>query len=132
MVVIVAPPRGWRASWWGEWRYSVDSGGRGCDDGDSTNGSKAMAYKGQQTYYEWTVEVENEDGDIVDSYFFDTLAEAVNFGSGALGLVRNVGSDSEGVEDRQWAYPVDDKLPDFFDGGAKVPSRFAEEWSRLA
>lgn len=90
-----------------------------------------MAYKGQQTYYEWTVEEENDDGDIVDSFFFDTLAEAVKFGSGTIGLVRNAGSESEGVEDRQWAYPVDGKLPDFFDGGAKVPGRFTKEWAAL-
>ena len=36
----------------------------------------------------------------------------------------------EGLEDRQWAYIEDGKLPEEFDGGEKVPKRFHEEVER--
>lgn len=92
-----------------------------------------MAYKGQETYYEWGAEHNDDDENINDCDFFDKLADAVAFIAGVPGweivLVRNVGSDSEGVEDRQWAYPdADGNLPEHFDGGAKVPQRFHKEW----
>lgn len=85
-----------------------------------------------RVYYEWTAEREDEWGDIQDSNFADTLAALLPFAKEgwALGLVRNVGCESEGVEDRQWAYPKDGVLPERFDGGSKVPQRFLAEWKR--
>lgn len=65
--------------------------------------------------YEWTVELIDAHEDIVDSHYFDTLADAVEF-SGRhdrsddgivktdIGLVRN---DDDG---NSWAYIVDGKL----------------------
>ena len=95
-----------------------------------------MAYKGEQTYYEWGAEQTDEHSDIIDCTFVNEgeLAKLNPFLADGweLVLVRNVGSDSEGIEDRQWAYPVDGKLPEFFDGGAKVPARFVKEWATRA
>jgi hypothetical protein len=40
-------------------------------------------------------------------------------------LVRDVGTECDGVEDRQYAYVTEDwTLPAEFDGGARVPKRF--------
>ena len=44
-----------------------------------------------------------------------------------LVLVRDWGNENQGLEDRQWAYVEGWKLPDEFDGGAKVPQRFQSE-----
>jgi hypothetical protein len=89
--------------------------------------------------YEWTIEAVDEYGDIQDNDHRDSLKksrESAEFFKSQgwskveIGLVRNVGDDVDGLQDRQWAYLEDDKLPIKFDGGAKVPVRFLQEANR--
>lgn len=90
------------------------------------------------TTYEWTCEVivddENPDyQDIVDSDFGDSLEEVQRRGESndiegticRYGLVKNVGNEDDGLQERTWAY-VDEngKLPEEFENGDKVPKRF--------
>lgn len=87
-----------------------------------------------QVRYEFSAEVEDEHGDIVDSWFFETLAEALATAATAdagrgekinVCLVRDEGNDIDGLVDRQWAYvDTDGYLPSHFDGGAAVPQKF--------
>ena len=84
--------------------------------------------------YEWTLE-EIDNGDVVDSYFSDTLTFDKNLlgMNTLLGLVRNEGNENDGVTDRLWAYVKNSKLPEYFsnaDGqqvGYKVPVKYHNE-----
>ena len=49
------------------------------------------------------------------------------FETADVGLVRDLGDDLEGIVDRQWVYIEDGKLPERFEGGAKVPARFHKQ-----
>lgn len=87
--------------------------------------------------YEWTLE-EIQDGEIMDSDFADTLPLTwLTEPNTDLGLVRNEGSESEGVNDRLWAYVKDGKLPEYFSNamgevvGYKVPQKFHNELNKL-
>ena len=92
------------------------------------------------TNYEWDVEENNDDGDIVDHNHFETYQEACEFYNDILmsksadqsfSIVLVKDTDSY----RAWAYMVDDKLPTYFtdaqccDAG-KVPQRFHQEVSK--
>lgn len=87
--------------------------------------------------YEWVIEEVDADGDIINVDHTDTLADALkrmqypvdDSNHNQLGLVRDTWSkdDPGNLEDRQWAYVEDGKLPAEFDGGAKVPKRFHAE-----
>lgn len=85
--------------------------------------------------YEWTVETVDEHGDITDTCAWDSYAEAqkraaLERASGTrveIALTRIVGDEIEGLQDRQYAYLEGGKLPERFDGGAKVPRRFHRE-----
>lgn len=86
--------------------------------------------------YEWVVEEVNADEDIVETDAYPTAAAALTHAHRRpapgcrfdVGLVLNIGDDDRGLQDRQWAY-IDDAgfLPEQFDGGARVPQRFAKE-----
>lgn len=93
-----------------------------------------MSYR-NRVIYEWLVDELNGDGDIVDTQYYDTFYQAVaaqwaalgscsNGNNYEVGLIRYVGNDVDGEVDRQYAYTVCNELPEFFDGGAKVPVRF--------
>jgi hypothetical protein len=87
--------------------------------------------------YEWTVELLEED-DIVESYFGDTLKEALRQAGDTpagyikrIGVVRDRYDSAESLVCRSWAY-MDGKLPERFVDAcgretAKVPSRFYKE-----
>jgi hypothetical protein len=83
--------------------------------------------------YEWCYEVTDEHGDIIDSNFADKLSEFSKNEEGELLLVRNEGDEINGVEDRQWAYVKDGKLPFKFSDARNVeieidvPKRFFKE-----
>ena len=87
--------------------------------------------------YEWTLE-EIDNGDVVDSYFSDTLTFDKNLlgMNTLLGLVRNEGNENDGVTDRLWAYVKNSKLPEYFsnaDGqqvGYKVPVKYHKELAK--
>jgi hypothetical protein len=85
--------------------------------------------------YEWIVEEVDAHGDIIDTSAFPTAAQALGYARHApgagwhweIGLTRNVGDDDVGLQDRQWAYISEGKLPTHFDGGASIPHRFRRE-----
>ena len=89
-----------------------------------------------QTRYEWCVEFTDDGGDVVDHYHADKLSEIPDdvMNEGDLVLIRNVGNEYDGVNDRSWAYVVDGKLhPMFMSGdvaGETVPQRFHAELAR--
>lgn len=99
---------------------------------------------GLQVAYEWVAEHIDEHGDILEPVFANKLADLYKDiypdwmtthpkGRVDIGLVRDASRDfyTEGTEDRQWAYPNSTgEMPEFFDGGSKVPARFAAEWKR--
>lgn len=83
--------------------------------------------------YEWVLETLDEHGDIQDVTHYDTLLELFSQpkpNRADVGLVRSEGSEANGIENRQWAYLEDGKLPNKFDGGAAIPERFRNEVSR--
>lgn len=96
---------------------------------------------GKQIRYEWAIEQVDAYGDVVDVNHYETLAqlrrdlddEETGGAIAQVVLVRDVVDESFGVLDRQWAYPETDggeiALPNFFDGGAKVPARFHRQTS---
>lgn len=85
----------------------------------------------RKTTYEWSIEL-LEEGDIVDSDFSETI-------NGLPGnmldlepnhqvcLVKNIGSETETIVERGWAYIKDGVLPEDFDNGDRVPARFHRE-----
>lgn len=79
--------------------------------------------------YEWDIETSDEHGDI-EHDFLDGLAHLPPLEAGQeLVLVREMLNEFGSVEDRQWAYAFDGKLPEVFDGGIKVPKKFAREFA---
>jgi len=87
------------------------------------------------TNYEWLVDELDNDGDIVDTEFFNSYSDAVkhkvhaqvlgnNGNNFEIGIIRYVGNDIDGEKDRQYAYMSNNKLPTEMDGGASVPKRF--------
>lgn len=88
--------------------------------------------------YEWNIETVDAYDDIVDNDFADKLAtlnpEDLD-SMHRLCCVRDEYTDTEGVQDRQWCYPTDDGLPEFFQdayqqNGAKVPQKIRREFER--
>lgn len=89
--------------------------------------------------YEWDVETfDLESDDILDHSHMDkpvppsSLCECER-----LVLVRDDGTDDEGLIDRLWAYVEDDMLPKHFENGAgietqvRVPKRFHKQLERV-
>jgi hypothetical protein len=78
--------------------------------------------------YEWSIET-LEDGEIIDSSFYDDLPTDPLEQNQKLVLVRNEGNEGEGLTGRLWAYVVDGKLPEYFEDangcevGYKVPKK---------
>jgi hypothetical protein len=86
------------------------------------------------TSYEWVVELVDAHGDISNVTHFTTKPEALSYASAPppgfhyeIGLVRDVIGDDEDLEDRQWAYLENGKLPPHFDGGTPVPIHFLKQ-----
>ena len=87
--------------------------------------------------YEWNVMRLDEHGDIIDNEFYDRLNEMgcwmphelLQGSEAGLCLVRNEGSNDEGLQDRHWAYPKDGNLPDYFDESMlPIPKKFRVEF----
>lgn len=104
------------------------------------------------TAYEWIVETVDEYEDIVETLAHETYREAsatATRDAQDIGTKSHTGSiiiridialtrlwsrdfEAEGMEDRQYAYLEDGKLPEYFEHtgggtGAKVPKRFFAE-----
>lgn len=81
--------------------------------------------------YEWSREIEDENGEIIDSTFEDNLFDLPTDGN--LVLIRNEGNENEGVTARYWAYINNNILPEYFTNsygnntGYKVPNKFINE-----
>ena len=89
--------------------------------------------------YEWTalqMSDSNPGADIVENCACDTLADALataeQWSHSLIELVRDVGNEADGITYRQWALLTNGKLPNEFDGGAKVPKRFHDECRRAS
>jgi hypothetical protein len=78
-----------------------------------------------QTSYEWVAETQDEHGDIIDCRHNECLKKLKPKHYEVIGLVKDIGNDSEGLQDRTWAY-IDEsgKLPTEFEDGTLVPKRF--------
>jgi hypothetical protein len=86
-----------------------------------------------KTSYEWDLETVDKNGDIQDHHHSGTCFDLVKYPmeeNQRLVLVRDRYSDDEGLQDRQWAYVENNKLPVEFDGGFKVPQRFHKELAK--
>lgn len=91
--------------------------------------------------YEWCIEhyTDDEFQDITNNDFSDKLDfskdnfEPTEGEKTRLVLVRNEGNEDDGLEDRNWAYVENNKLPKFFADsigeftGYEVPQRFHKE-----
>lgn len=96
--------------------------------------------------YEWDYEQIDEHGDIIEHNHADTLQEFNTefvsnlFHEGAtraleLVLIRDTGNETDGLQERTFAYVKDGQLPEYFKDGAgceihKVPARFRVELSK--
>ena len=89
------------------------------------------------TVYEWDweeTETADEDSDMIDHHFCDVgkLELCPVEGHARLVLVRDVGSECDGVEDRTWAYVTPQGgLPVEFDNGVKVPKKYVEQFMKF-
>jgi hypothetical protein len=90
------------------------------------------------TSYEWIVET-LEGEDIVDVIHCNSYGHAVDVArliaakgtAVAIGLVRDQGNETEGLQNRQWAYlDKDGRLPEWFDGRNAVPKKYHREVER--
>ena len=91
-----------------------------------------------ETVYQWVFEELDEHGDIIDPEFTDTLITGYHdtdlSESRQLALVLMRGNDSDCEVERAYAYvdPNTMTLPDEFDDGRKVPSRFNAKLTKWA
>jgi len=93
-------------------------------------------------YYEWDIEEledydpVNDCQDIIDHHHAYKLKELTgmtdSLKNSALVLILDIGNDEQGLQERYWAYVVNDKLPTYFDNSDhKVPKRFHDELRRF-
>jgi len=87
--------------------------------------------------YEWTLEILDDYGDIVDVHFFETLRDLLISKQDIdddvncdVGIVKHLGNDADGIVDREYAYIEHGKLPEKFDGGYNMPKRFKKEFEK--
>lgn len=82
-----------------------------------------------QRRYEWSYEIVDEHGDIMDSDFADRLSEFPKTSiTNTLCLVINIGNELDGVVERDHAYVENGNLPECFPNlGIAVPKRFIKE-----
>lgn len=90
-----------------------------------------------KTFYEWVSEEVDEFGDIQDCNYCDTYKEAAAWKrelpsgwSYEIALVWNTRTESEGLQDREYAYIDAGKLPSAFEGGKKIPKRYHDELAK--
>ena len=86
-----------------------------------------------KTVYEWDYETIDEFGDIVEHNHAAKLSDFEDKDkSSALVLIRETGSETYGLQERTWAYVVNDQLPEYFTDASganmhRVPKRFYNE-----
>jgi len=93
----------------------------------------------KETTYEWDFETVDEHGDVEDHQWWNTLKrnpyarpDDINCTTKPLCLIRDVGSEGEGLIDRSWAYVTRDNdgllvLPEYTDSDDKVPMKYHAE-----
>lgn len=91
--------------------------------------------------YEWDIEEVDENGDIQDHDFHESIEgfgvrPTVDEQRYFLVLVRTSGTIDDGVIDRTWAYATRNGgvlgLPESFENGIRVPKRYQEELAKAA
>lgn len=98
-----------------------------------------MARKGERVWYEWALESLDEHGDIIDVDHTTSASAALAWlrlqreedEPAQVALTRRLESDTEGLQQRSYAYVEEDSLelaPDF-DCGAHVPKYLREAWA---
>lgn len=86
--------------------------------------------------YEWDLETVDKHGDIQDHWHADKVSDLMNEPEPDDGehydlvLIREIGNEEDGVISRSWAYVEAGQLPEEFDSGHKVPSRFQRELTK--
>jgi hypothetical protein len=92
--------------------------------------------------YDWVLEYTDQYGDIQECEYYDTLKQigvrsnlAPQTISGetcapVIGLHRGLGDEIDGYQDRTYAYPETDTLPERFQDGEPVPKRFQKELTK--
>lgn len=85
------------------------------------------------TSYEWVAEKLDSNGDVEEvsqaTSFVEVSKFFVDAPTVAIALCRRVHSIVDGDEvDRQYAYVENGALPEFFEGGCKVPKKFKGEF----
>lgn len=85
-----------------------------------------------KVHFEWCVEVFDENNDIIDCEYDDSLNNVINYVSDTqmfrFALVMNVVHPVRGMIDRDYAYCDGFQLPDVFpDSNVKIPTRFHNE-----
>ena len=94
-------------------------------------------------HYDWVIEEYDgpaPDADIIDATCCETADEMLTTltrwdstlaSDRRLTIVRDAGSESEGLIDRQWCYVGPGLvLPATFDGGARVPTYLRRAWEK--
>lgn len=85
--------------------------------------------------YEWDVETMQDD-EVFDHRHATNCSELITefgiyciggYGKHRLVLIREEGDQDVGITDRSWAYVTDEELPEHFENGKTVPSRFHKE-----
>ena len=89
----------------------------------------------REVHYEWVAETRDVHEDIIDPLFGETFYDVHMMGlrfehpdchDVVYALVRNAGTEADGLEERGYAYLDEtNHLPEYFDCGHKVPKKFA-------
>ena len=90
------------------------------------------------TEYEWAIEWTDENEEIMDVYHADRVADlsttpqdGVERCKAILCLIWSIGNDLDGLQDKSYAYPINGKLPNEFENGKSIPSRFQKELAEI-
>lgn len=87
----------------------------------------------KHVFYEWSLEITDKNGDIIDIDFNEKLSDFSDLTAGSLCLVRRLGDEAGGECDRVWAYVKDGKLPEYFGDvmgnpvNTRVPKKYHNE-----
>jgi hypothetical protein len=86
------------------------------------------------TNYEWDYEtIDLNSGDIIDHNHANKLTDfRAEDKTDTLVLIRDSGDQIHGLQERTWAYVINNKLPEYFSDSTgiplhKVPARFHKE-----
>lgn len=85
------------------------------------------------TTYEWNLPIIDDWGDIIDNQFNEKLSgfsQAEVDDADAVELIKNIGNEANGIEDRAYAHVRGGQLDTEFDDGCKVPVKLRDEFRK--